>query len=113
MTQASVRLCADVSAALSRWFGLFGAEALFGRALVRAKRNSTALSAVQVVPGTASLSGISESATKYGAEATRDGVVLLIASLANGLVRLIGDDLAGTLLEQSVRAEDDSSKQQP
>ncbi len=99
---AAERICLRVSEGLSRWFGTFGSRALIARALVRAQASHPALAAVTSADEPAPcLSGLAESARAHGAQAATDGVITLLAALADLIGRLIGDDLAASLLDQS------------
>jgi hypothetical protein len=97
-------LFSQLFAGLSRWFGPFGSTALVGRALARAQVEHPSLASVTVA-GTAppSLSGFSDSVRTHGAKAGTDGILAILAALADLIGRLIGDDLALTLLEQSAQ----------
>jgi hypothetical protein len=98
------QLFARLLAGLSRWFGPYGSAALVTRALVRAQVEHPALASV-VVSSTESpsLTGFTESVQAHGSAACASGVVATLTSLAELLGRLIGDDLAASLLEQSAQ----------
>lgn len=98
---AAEQLCLGVTAGLSRWFGPFGSQALVSRALVTMQGQHPVLREVHVT-GTACLSGLPDTARIHGAAATSDAVVAVMAELADLIGRLIGDDLAITLLTQSM-----------
>lgn len=95
------RVCARVGESLSRLFGPYGSLALLTRALARAQTFEKSLSAITVssapVP---SLRGFAESAGANGAQATAESAVALLAVLGDLIGRLIGADLALSLLEQ-------------
>ncbi len=100
---AGDRTCARVSDGLSRWFGPYGARALVTRAIARAKVDHPVLNGVTFTGESARcLTGLAESARLHGASATAEGLVAMLASLADGLGRLIGNDIAENLLEQCV-----------
>ncbi len=97
------RICGRVSDGLSCWFGPYGSRALLTRAIARAKVDHPALTGVTFAGEPARcLTGLAESARRHGASATAEGIVAMLASLADGLGRLIGNDLAESLLEQCV-----------
>jgi hypothetical protein len=94
-----------VSANLSRWFGTDGTDALFARALVRAQADHPALANVRYARQSAGcLEGLADSAHIHGTEAAADGVAAILTALIELLGRLIGQDIAMRLVEQSVPA---------
>jgi hypothetical protein len=95
-----------VSENLSRWFGIDGTNALFARALARAKAEHPALANVRYSRQSAvCLEGLVESAHIHGAGAAADGVAAILSALIELLGRLIGHDIAMRVVEQSVPAE--------
>lgn len=99
------RVGAGVPEALARSFGPYGAHVLVTRALARAQADHPALAAVQAMDNpTPRLTGLAESAGAHGARATADGVLALLAALSASLGRLIGDDLASSLLARIAAA---------
>jgi len=102
---ATERVCGRVSARLSRWFGIDGTNALFARALVRAQADHPVLANVLYSRQSAvCLDGLAESARIHGADATADGVAAILTALIELLGRLIGQDLAMRLVEESAPA---------
>ncbi|MEO7083490.1 MAG: hypothetical protein ABI442_01735 [Gemmatimonadaceae bacterium] len=109
MPGACEQLFARISAGLSRWFGRYGSNALLTRALARAAEGRPSLACVSVIAGdTAGLTGFSESAASYGADATVEGAIATLIALAELMGRLIGDDLATTLLQQGSKMQQES-----
>ena len=103
---ATERVCGRVSANLSRWFGIDGTNALFARALVQAQADHPALANVRYSHQSAvCLERLAESARIHGANAAADGVAAIFTSLIELLGRLIGQDIAMRLVEQSVPAD--------
>ena len=99
---AAERVCGRVSANLSRWFGIDGTDALFARAVVRAQADHPALANVRYSHQSAvCLERLAESARLHGADAAADGVAAVLTILIELLGRLIGEDIAMRLLEQS------------
>jgi len=91
-----------VSANLSRWFGIDGTDALFARAVARAQADHPALANVRYSHQSAvCLERLAESARRHGAHAAADGVAAVLTVLIELLGRLIGEDIAMRLLEQS------------
>ena len=107
---AAERLCTRTFAGLSRWFGPYGSNALIARALARAQSWHPALDGVTLKsqPSSFSLAGLAEGARRDGAALVGEGVVALLATLCDMMARLIGEDLAFSLLEQSATAPAES-----
>lgn len=84
---------------LSRWFGVYGARALVRRALVSAQAQHPALAGVSISEHD-SLEGIDASVRTNGSAPVAEGFVSAVAGIAASLGRLIGEDLAVTLLEE-------------
>ena len=102
---ATDRVCGRVSENLSRWVGIDGTNALFARALARAQAEHPALANVRYSRQSAvCLEGLAESAHIHGASAAADGVAAILTALIELLGRLIGEDIAMRLVDQSVPA---------
>lgn len=103
---AADRVCRRVSDELSRWIGNDGCRALFARALATAQADGhPALDAVRTSARSVyCLDGLTESAARHGAAAANDGATATLSALIELLGRLIGDDMALHLLEQSTPA---------
>lgn len=87
------------------WFGAHGAQALLARAVTRARSESDALADVGVTAApSAGLTGLTESAASHAPAAPSAGVALVRARLVELLGRLLGDDLARIMVEQSMRS---------
>jgi hypothetical protein len=100
------QVCGLVSSNLSRWFGIDGTNALFARALVQAQADHPALANVRYSHQSAAcLERLAESARIHGANAAADGVAAILTALIELLSRLIGQDIAMRLVEQSVPAD--------
>lgn len=104
LARALDRSCSLITAGLSRWFGLYGTRALVARALATAQRDHPSLADVGVSDSDC-LAGVSASARVHGSAVVAEGIVFTIAGLVGLLGRLIGDDLAISLLEQSTMTE--------
>ena len=103
---ATEQVCGRVSANLSRWFGIDGTDALFARALVQAQADHPALANVRYSHQSAvCLERLAESARIHGTNAVADGVAAILTALIELLGRLIGQDIAMRLVEQSVPAD--------
>jgi hypothetical protein len=97
-------VCANVSDGLSRWIGREGCRALFARALANARADGAhpVLDLVRVSTGSVScLDGLAEGAARCGAEAAAVGAAAILSELIALLGRLIGDDMALSLLARS------------
>ena len=102
---ASVQLGRQLAAELSRWFGPFGYHALLTRALADARVDHPVLRGVHVgAPPAPELDGLADAARAHGAGAAVAGVEAVLASLIDLLGRLIGDDLAVTLIDRTILA---------
>jgi len=102
---AAQRVCQHVSSELSRWVGPEGARVLLARALALAQVEHPVLANVQSrTQSEACMTGLVESARAYGAAATAEGMVAILAALIELLGRLIGDDMAMSLVEESIPA---------
>ena len=112
LARALEQSCLLISAGLSRWFGLYGSRALVTRALATAQQTHPSLAGIGV-SDTHCLDGVRASVQAHGSAAVAEGIVLTIAGLARLLGRLIGDDLAISLLEQSTTTDTGSRASSP
>jgi len=106
LTGAADRVCRRVSDELARSMGTEGCRALFARALATAQAagDHPVLEMVRVSAGSVyCLDGLTEAARRHGTAPANDGAAAVLAALIELLGRLIGDDLALGLLEQSAR----------
>jgi hypothetical protein len=103
---ASEHMWVAIADRLSRWFGPYGSLALITRALHSAQphhRCSSCMTVSASVGSTApSLAGLDECALRHGAFAASEASIAVVAALAELIGLLVGDDLAATLLEQSL-----------
>jgi hypothetical protein len=109
---AAARGGEDLYLALSRWIGSDGCHALFARARAHAQLASAALGALQLSPRhDPYIIGVEESIGEYGDDATADAIESMIVGMIELLGRLIGTDMATSLIEQSLSdvAHDNSS----
>ena len=107
---AAERALAAVAFALSRWFGPYGYHALISRAVAEAARTEPALANVKVQsPLGSGVEGLSEAARVHGKEAVHRASLAIVTDLAGLLARLIGEDLAMNVLEQSIPASNGDS----
>jgi hypothetical protein len=113
MTRSSTaaRAGEELYQALSRWIGSDGCHALFGRACAQAQLDHPALSAVHLrARATPYFEGVAESVGQYGETATADAIESMLAAMIELLGRLIGVDMATSLIERSLgeSARDDA-----
>lgn len=112
LARALEQSCLLITDGLSRWFGLYGSRALVTRALTSAQKEHPSLARVGVSENHC-LEGVSASAQVHGSAVVAEGIVCTIARLATLLGRLIGDDLAISLLEQSTMNQTASRPSSP
>jgi hypothetical protein len=96
---AAERLCTQLRSGLGRWIGADGYRALLDRALVLVRAEHPALGGVSCLgeddPATAA------AAQAYGAREVAAGIVALVAALIELLGRIIGEEMASRLVEQT------------
>jgi hypothetical protein len=101
------RVCRRVSDELCRWIGRDGCHALFTRALATAQTEGghPVLDTVRTSARSVyCLDGLTDSAARHGAAAATEGAAAVLSALIELLGRLIGEDMALSLLEQSASA---------
>lgn len=106
-TSGADRVCRRVSDVLSRWIGRDGCHALFARALATAQEESEhpVLDTVRTsVRSVYCLDGLNDGAARHGPAAATEGAATILSALIELLGRLIGEDMALGLLEQSALA---------
>ena len=99
--QRAGAMCVRITRGLSRWFGPFGSHALVMRALAGVRGDHPVLANVTLSDGP-DIVGLADAAAQHGDAAAVDAIVAATARLSDLLARLIGDDLAISLLEQSI-----------
>ncbi|MDQ6770601.1 MAG: hypothetical protein M3Z54_11520 [Gemmatimonadota bacterium] len=111
LAHAAVDACNQLHQDLSRWVGLDGCHALFTRALAQARSDYPLLEEIQLRPRSEPyVEGGTEAIDTYGAAQTAEAIESMLAGLIELLGRLIGDDMAMKLIEESFpeSAGDDS-----
>jgi hypothetical protein len=96
---AATQMCTGLRLGLTRWVGAMGYRALIDRALLLARAEHPAL-------GSLSCHGEDEPVTttavrSYSAAEVATGMVALVAALVELLGRIIGEEMAVRLVEQS------------
>ncbi len=100
--EALARLVARVYVGLARWFGSYGAQALMTRAIAQARIEHPVLANVAASASTSPpVSGWPLDTSDALRLSSTSAAVALFSTLLASLTRLIGDDLAASLLEQS------------
>jgi hypothetical protein len=95
--------CERAYQTLSRWLGANGSYALFTRALAQAQGEHPLLRDIRLrVQSESGLEGVTESIQVHGVAAVAAGLESLLVALIELLGRLVGDDMAARLIEQSV-----------
>jgi len=104
-TAACAAACDDLYRNLSRWVGSDGCHALFKRALAETRAVRPALEQIQLrAHSDPYIDGVADALAEHGEAATADAFESLLFSLVELLGRLIGDDMASKLIEQSLAA---------
>jgi hypothetical protein len=89
--------------ALSRWIGSDGCHALFTRARAQEQPANPPLDSLQLSPRrNPYISGVDESIGEYGDDATADAIESMLVGIIELLGRLIGVDMATSLIERSL-----------
>lgn len=99
---AAVDACNKLHRDLSRWVGVDGCHALFTRALAQARTDYPLLEEIQLRPRSEPyVEGWAETIDAYGAAETAAAIESMLVGLIELLGRLIGDDMATKLIEES------------
>ena len=96
---ATQRVCDELRAGLSRWVGADGYRALLDRALVLSVTEHPVLSSISCHDGDALAA--TAAARAHGAAELATGVVALVATLTELLGRIIGEEMAVQLVEET------------
>jgi hypothetical protein len=96
---ATERTCIQLRAGLGRWIGAMGYRALLDRALVLARAEHPALGSLACHGGEEEM--IMAAVRKHGAAEVAAGMVTLVSRLVELLGRIIGEDMALRLVEQT------------
>jgi hypothetical protein len=95
---AAERTCTQLSLGLGRWVGTMGYRALLDRALILARAEHPALSSLSCAGGEPVTTADVRS---EGAAEVAAGMVALVAALVELLGRIIGEEMALRLVEQT------------
>ena len=111
---AASQLMERVYIGLARSFGPYGALALVTRAITREQNDHPVLANVIVTAGESPhVTGLMTARTAEESVAITEAAIAVLESLHKSLIRLIGDDLAATLLAQRDEARATSPTQIP
>jgi len=100
---ASERLCAQLRRGLGRWVGATGYTALLDRAVHLARSEHPALGSLSCHGGEEQV--VSAAVRDHGAREVEAGMVAAVAGLIDLLGRIIGEEMALRLVEQTGGAE--------
>jgi hypothetical protein len=99
--------CNHLYRGLSRWVGPDGCHALFARALAEARTEHPALMQIQLrARSEPYVDGVAETIMAHGETATAEGLESMLVRVIALLERLIGDEMAMKLIEQSLAASE-------
>ena len=103
--RAAAAACNSLYRGLSRWVGPDGCHALFTGALAEARTDHPALLQIQLrARSDPYVDGVAETIMAHGEAATGAGFESVLVRLIALLGRLVGDEMAMKLLEQSLAA---------
>lgn len=105
VSAAADRICRSLRTGLGRWIGDDGYRALLRRAIEQERAKHPVVTELPWHDGTPGQSRAAAGA--HGAPAVRDGVLAVTASLIGFLSRVVGENMAVQLVEQT------SSRQAP
>jgi len=106
---AAARLSQKVLVGMPTWFGKAGTHALASRALARVQEEQKLLSAMTLISGRAELRGLETAADTDGASVTVEGILAFLFAFAEGLGRLVGDNLTARLFDECVLSDERSA----
>lgn len=106
---AAARLSERVLVGMPTWFGTAGTYALASRALVRVQKEQQLLTSVSLTSAPVALRDVERAANTEGATVTVDGIIAFLCAFAEGLGRLVGNNLTARLLDECVLSDDTSA----
>ena len=100
---AAARAGEELYRALSRWIGSDGCHALFTRARAQEQSANRPLDSLQLSPRQDPyITGVEDSIEEYGDDGTAGAIESMIVGMIELLGRLIGVDMATSLIERSL-----------
>jgi hypothetical protein len=100
--RAAAAACDSLYRELSRWVGPDGCHALFARALAETRPQYPALEKIQLHPRSEPyVEGLADSIMARGDPDTAEALESMLVRLVELLGRLIGDDMAGKLIDRT------------
>ncbi len=107
--RAAASACEHLYRELSTWVGPDGCHALFMRALAQARTEYPALGQIQLhARAEPYIDGVAATIMAEGDAATAEALESMLVRLVELLGRLIGDDMATRLIEQTLTASETS-----
>jgi len=107
---AATRMCTQLRAGLSRWVGAMGYRALIDRALLLARAEHPALGSLSCHGGDEAVTTAAVRA--HSADEVATGMVAVVAALVELLGRILGEEMAVRLVEQTgIRNERESERE--
>jgi hypothetical protein len=101
--RAAADACGHLYRELARWVGSDGCHALFSRALALAQKEHAPLDEIQLRARTVPyVEGVEETIRAHGDAETAEALESMLVRVVELLGRLIGDDMAAKLLENSL-----------
>lgn len=101
--RAAAAACESLYRGLSRWVGPDGSHALFTRALAEARAESAALDQIRFRPDKSTyVEGVDETIKAHGDPSTAEALESVLVHLIELLGRMIGDDMATTVIDRSI-----------
>lgn len=105
--RAVAAACNHLYRGLSRWVGPDGCHALFARSLAEARTEHPALMQIQLrARSEPYVDGVAETIMAHGDAATGEGLESMLVRLIALLGRLVGDEMAMKLIEQTLAASE-------
>lgn len=100
--RAAAVACDSLYRELSRWVGPDGCHALFAQALAETRSQHPALEKIQLHPRSEPyIEGVADSIMARGDPETAEALESMLIRLVELLGRLIGDDMAGKLIDRT------------
>jgi len=108
--RAAAAACDSLYRELSRWVGADGCHALFARALAETRPQYPALEKIQLrAKSDPYIEGLADSIMARGDPETAEALESMLVRLVELLGRLIGDDMAGKLIDRTFGDSEQSS----
>jgi hypothetical protein len=106
---AAARLSERVLVGMPTWFGTAGTYALASRALARVQKEQQLLTSVRLTSAQVGLRDVESAARTDGVTVTVEGILAFLFAFAEGLGRLVGDNLTARLFDECVLSDERSA----